>query len=925
MTRLTTDQHQGDLITIDPLIARGFEKIQEDMAFLKDCFREVLQDIGLPDLCALLDTPADLQALELNQDAIQLLSVQFQLLNLVEENVANQMNRQRQSTQGDAAVRGSWAQVRQRTAPTIEDPRELLKGVLETPVDIVFTAHPTEAKKPSILDQHRELYLHLFALENRLFTRRERARISEDIKDVLERLWRTGEIPLEKPSIESERENILYYLKSRLPDALRAHDRRFLQTFQELGVSKAELLDRWGLPKVRFGMWVGGDRDGHPFVTPEVTEQTLGILRHQAWALVKDRLLQLASRLPLSKQSQVPSQALQKRLEFFRQRASQQEGSWRMYAEEPWREYVWHMAQQFNAPDAESIYPRREHLESDLDILEESLRELRADRLVHHELLPLRRHLEVFGFHMARLDIRQNSAYHEKALIQLFRAGGCPEAEQFGDMDELERQAFLNQELTRLRPLASPRAELPEEAAMTVRSLSVIADHLDRHGPEGLGFLIVSMTRQVSDLLILYVLCREAGILREIEGELVCPLPVTPLFETLDDLKRSSFIMQAFMDHPLTRSSLGWWSNHFLKAASTVAPADRAIHKFQPIMLGYSDSNKDAGIFAGQWQVRKAQTELLDLGDQLGVVIQFFHGRGGTVSRGAGPADRFLEALPPRSLKGGIRLTEQGETIAQKYSNILTGSGNLELWFAGAVTGRAMESRASIEPGFKAQLDEVASKSQCAYQALVQREGFEVFYQQATPVDLLQKSRMGSRPASRRGMQTVQDMRAIPWVFSWNQARFYVPGWFGVGTGLQSVADTDPTFLDLLTEKIPQTPFLEYVLVNVESSLESADVEIMRDYASLVVDGAIADRFLEIILEEYQRTRQLIQRVMSGPLQHRRPRFYSTLHARDLNLKMLHKHQIKLLQAWREKPTEALLTESLLVVNAIASGQRTTG
>ena len=180
-------------------------------------------------------------------------------------------------------------------------------------------------------------------------------------------------------------------------------------------MSKAELLDRWGLPKVRFGMWVGGDRDGHPFVTPEVTEQTLGILRHQAWALVKDRLLQLASRLPLSKQSQVPSQALQKRLEFFRQRASQHEGSWRMYAEEPWREYVWHMAQQFNAPDAESIYPRREHLESDLDILEESLRELRADRLVHHELLPLRRHLEVFGFHMARLDIRQNSAYHEKA------------------------------------------------------------------------------------------------------------------------------------------------------------------------------------------------------------------------------------------------------------------------------------------------------------------------------------------------------------------------------------------------------------------------------------------------------------------------------------------------------------------------------
>ena len=500
MSRLTTDQHQGDLTTIDPLIARGFEKIQEDMAFLKDCFREVLQDIGLPDLCALLDTPADLQALELNQDAIQLLSVQFQLLNLVEENVANQMNRQRQSTQGDAAVRGSWAQVRQRTAPTIEDPRELLKGVLETPVDIVFTAHLPRPRNPAF-----SISIESFTCIYLLWKTACSQGVSEPASVRISRMfWNASGALVKSPwtSQALSRKGKTFFIISNpvFPDALRARRSTFLANLSGIGCVQSGIAGSMGF--AQGALWdVGGDRDGHPFVTPEVTEQTLGILRHQAWALVKDRLLQLASRLPLSKQSQVPSQALQKRLEFFRQRASQQEGSWRMYAEEPWREYVWHMAQQFNAPDAESIYPRREHLESDLDILEESLRELRADRLVHHELLPLRRHLEVFGFHMARLDIRQNSAYHEKALIQLLRAGGCPEAEQFGDMDELERQAFLNQELTRLRPLASPRAELPEEAAMTVRSLSVIADHLDRHGPEGLGFLIVSMTRQVSDLL----------------------------------------------------------------------------------------------------------------------------------------------------------------------------------------------------------------------------------------------------------------------------------------------------------------------------------------------------------------------------------------------------------------------------------------
>ena len=304
-----------------------------------------------------------------------------------------------------------------------------------------------------------------------MFTRRERARISEDIKDVLERPGAPVKSPWTSQAL-SRKGKTFFIISNPVSQMPYAHDRRFLQTFQELGVSKAELLDRWGLPKVRLGC---GSRTVMATLCHTRSDRTdPWYSSPSSMGAGKGSTLQLASRLPLSKQSQVPSQALQKRLSFFvRGRVSKRAvGECMPRAGE----------------NMSGIWPNNSmHLmlnrsirggtpESDLDILEESLRELRADRLVHHELLPLRRHLEVL-LYMARLDIRQNSAYHEKALIQLLRAGGCPEAEQFGDMDELERQAFLNQELTRLRPLASPRAELPEEAAMTVRSLSVIADH----------------------------------------------------------------------------------------------------------------------------------------------------------------------------------------------------------------------------------------------------------------------------------------------------------------------------------------------------------------------------------------------------------------------------------------------------------------
>jgi phosphoenolpyruvate carboxylase len=915
----------------DPLYIKGFEKIDRDEAMLRHCLDQVLSEIGLDELRPLVDKAQSNSNADLNQQSVQLLSILFQLLNLVEENVANQINRLRQSSLGGKAISGSWAHSIE-SSPTGKDQESFLRVLSDLQVDIVFTAHPTESKKASILDQHRELYVCLFQMENSVYTDSERALILDDIKDVLERLWRTGEIPLEKPDLASERKNIQYYLKNKLPEALHLHDRRMLQTMGENGIGRDVILKKRLLPALKFGMWVGGDRDGHPFVTPDVTRQTLSSQRVCALELLRESLERLGSRLPLSRLSQEVSSTLEERLKAFRTLHGNSAAITHRMAEEPWREFVWHMAQCLPSGDVSELehYQFPHELLADLDILEESLHSVRAERLILNELAPVRRKVEVFGFHLARLDVRQNSEYHEKAFVQLLSAARLPQADTFPEMNEEEKVAFLGKELESLRPFAPQNSSLPHEACTTVDALRILAVHMRDHGRAGIGFLIVSMTRHVSDLLIVYILCREAGILMETPKGIVCPLPVVPLFETLNDLKNSETIMRGFLSHPITRTSIPVWSSSFdqdiqLDGMFEYPEVVNCKNAFQPIMLGYSDSNKDGGIFSSLWNIRKAQSNLLKLGESLGINVQFFHGRGGTLSRGAGPTHRFLEALPLGSLKPGIRLTEQGETIAQKYSNVLTASNNLEQWFAGCFSAQTLDKDLSIDEGWNVLLDQIANHSQHAYQTLVQSEGFETFFSEATPVDVLQNSRIGSRPASRSGLRGVKDMRAIPWVFSWNQARFYLPGWYGVGTALQQLIQKDEGVLDQLRDGISNLPFLRYLFYNVETSLESADQRIMTAYASLVTHPKIKDQFLTNILGEHDRTRSMLDQVLRGPLEERRPRFFRTLHARDQDLTLLHEHQIRLLRQWRKDGQDQDLTELLVVVNAIASGQRTTG
>jgi phosphoenolpyruvate carboxylase len=390
--------------------------------------------------------------------------------------------------------------------------------------------------------------------------------------------------------------------------------------------------------------------------------------------------------------------------------------------------------------------------------------------------------------------------------------------------------------------------------------------------------------------------------------------------ETVQDLQRGPEILRAFLEFPVTRASLEFQARR----------AGRPGKPRQQVMVGYSDSNKDAGILASQWALQRAQTRLAQVGQNAGVPVQFFHGRGGTISRGAGPTHRFLEALPPGSLDGAIRLTEQGESIAQKYGNPGTACYNLELLMAG-VTSAAWRHRQAqpISPELVPWLDQLAEISMQTYRALMDSEGFLTFHRQATPMDALENTRIGSRPARRTGQSSLADLRAIPWVFSWTQARYYLTGWYGAGTALDSLSDET---MAVLRAHLRSTPFLHYVLTNIETSLASSDLDVMREYASLVEDESIRIRVWNQIEAEWHRTQRAIKRLRGQEFSRRRPRLGRTLALRAAPLRLLHTQQIALLKRWRsalkageDQTAQELFPELLLSINAIASGLRTTG
>lgn len=895
------------------LLQEGFAKWQADFDYLKERFCQVLEEEGDGGLARFVRGCFEGGAGgagSLMERHYQALSIAFQLLELVEENTANQVRRRAEDPRRQEAEPGLWTynlrDLRQRGF----EEGEVRTALEDVGVEPVLTAHPTEAKRATVLEHHRGIYRLLEERDNLRFTDVEAAIFEQRLKAALERLWRTGEIYRERPDVESEVQNTLYYLRHVFPEVVELLDLRFQHAWRaRFGTAPP------ALPRLRFGTWVGGDREGHPGVTPEVTAYTLSLLREGARSLLRERLLQLGARLSLAEPPSGAPEPLEKRVRELTERLGEAgRAAVKRNPVEPWRQLVSLMLARLDRAQEEGGYALREELLEDLQVLEGSLRGAGARRIADLDVRPVVVQARVFGFHLAALDIRQNSAYHDRAVEGLLRAAGLTHTD-YANWAEEEKLGFLNRELATTRPFTGPHMRLEEEAGEVVRLYRILREHLTRFGPDGIGALIVSMTRGVADLLAVYLLAREAGLLVETPAGLACELPVAPLLETIGDLERSEAILDGFLRHPLTQRTLA----HLQRRDRQAAPE-------QVVMLGYSDSNKDGGILASHWALHQAERRLARLGREHGVRICFFHGRGGTVGRGAGPTHVFLEALPGGSLTGRMRVTEQGEVIAQKYGNRVTATFHLERLLAGVARTSLLHRGGETPPhpleGVWARVVEASFR---AYRGLVERENFVTFFRQATPIDVIEQSRIGSRPARRTGQKTVEDLRAIAWVFSWSQARFHLPGWYSVGTALDWLRREHPADWRSLREGLRTWPFATYLLHNVEASVMMAHAGIMEQYAALVADEELRRALLEIILGEYRLTAETIDELFGGRAEERRPRLARAIRLREKALGELHAEQVRLLRVWRAQPEEAALQALLLTVNAIAMGQKMTG
>jgi len=824
---------------------------------------------------------------------VQALSCYFQLLNLAEEHVSNEARLAREAANGVSAEPGHWGVYLDRLKRQGVSASEVREAISALEVEPVFTKHPTEAKRWSVLRIHSDI-VELLVQRDGARTPFERDAFGRELDALIERLWMTGELFPEKPSVKDELENLMYHLTEVLPVAQTRLDERLAYAWREIWPDESPLA--WdSLPSLRVGSWVGGDRDGHPLVTAEVTRDALSQLRSSARRMLADRLRDLGSRLAFSAVQTPAPDALREVLKSFDCTPG----------DEPWRQYAEALADQVDWIQTEVLLL---HLEA----LSKWLADSGAESLVQESVQPLIRFVGSSGDCVARLDVRQNSAFYERAMIQLMELAEIPRAADFGSWKGEEKRVFLESELENPRPLTGKNVKLPEEAGETIAYLDVLRERIESTGTEGIGTLLVSMTRSVEDLLIVHLLCKEAGLVSWENGEMRCLVPVSPLFETYDDLERAPEILDDYLSNSVVRRSLPV-GGEGLPVCMT--------------MLGYSDSNKDAGILASQWALQKAQRSLLKVGDKHGVRVLFFHGRGGTVSRGAGPMHRFLEALPAGALDAGLRVTEQGEVIGQKYNTPETAASHLETLFAGAVGSRLLNQENSPHPLFVKAMEALAGHSRSKYRALLEDEGFIDFYRQATPIDAIEHSRIGSRPSRRTGKPSLDDLRAIPWVFSWNQSRFYLPGWYGVGTGLETLRNEDADAYQFTKEKLFEYPFIKYVFYNVESSLSSSDEQWMKRYGNLVVDEDLRERFMGVILEERNRSLSELELLMGGSVLERRPRFWRTLQKRQRPLDSLHAEQIDLLKDFRARSSdESDTVESmLLLLNGIASGLRTTG
>jgi phosphoenolpyruvate carboxylase len=770
----------------------------------------------------------------------------------------------------------------------------------------VFTAHPTEAARRSVLVKMRRLADIL--LDEGLFDAERSRRLAE----VIDLLWQTDELRLERPQVLDEARNALYYLDDLTRGPLARVLEDLSDAFRELGVELTP-----DARPVSFGSWIGGDRDGNPFVTPEVTRDVVRFQRdHAVLDLIPhiDRLLEdLSVSEKIAGASEELRESVRRDLTFL---PDLDPRFLRINAEEPIRlklTVVWHRLQ-FTRDRLSERGPHRpgrdydstRELLDDLLLIRRDLLEHRGELAAHGVLDRAIRVVSSIGLPLVTLDIREHADKFHEVVGQLFtRLGFAYEA-----FTREERTELLTDELKTLRPLAPNPPHLDDAAATTYRMMSMVRELLDTYGPRPIESVIVSMTKGVDDIFAAVVLARETGLVDTVTG--FSRVDFVPLLETVEELRNADTIIEGLLEHPVYRS--------ILSSRGDV----------QEVMLGYSDSNKDAGITTSQWEIHLAQRRLRDVTMKHGVRLRLFHGRGGTVGRGGGPTYDAILAQPWGVLDGQIKVTEQGEVISDKYLLPALARDNLEQMVAAVLDASLLhrQSRQSEQELklWDAVMDTASRHAQDAYRSLVEDPDLPRYFALSTPVEEFGAMYLGSRPARRPdGSAGISDLRAIPWVFGWTQSRQIVPGWFGVGTGLAAAREAG--FGDDLAEMHQQWNFFSNFISNVSMTLVKTDLDVAWRYVERLVPTEL-HRMFTIIKDEYTRTVEEVVKVTNQPeLLADNPSLRRTLTTRDRYLMPLHSLQISLLDRIRSDldAPEHFRRPLSITINGIATGLRNTG
>jgi len=846
--------------------------------------------------------------------ALQAQGIWFQLLSIAEQNAAMRRRREAEDAAVDGGARGTFARlIRESVNDGVPAERfsATLKGLRIRPV---ITAHPTESKRVTVLEWHRRLYRGLMDLESPRWTRRERAELVQRLRHEVELLWLTGELRLQKPTVAQEVAWGLHFFNETLfetvPTVLEKLDAALAHAYPGA---------RFEVPPFfQFGAWIGGDRDGNPFVSNDVTRQALRANRSASLAHYHAKVQELIRTASFAEAALSVPEQLRAALE----RALHESGDGaRIAARNPgelYRQYLvcisGKLERTLAGGAAPAGYGDAAELVADLRVMEEALAACRMPELAAWLLRPLRRGVETFRFCTVRLDLRENSTRTTAALADLWRAGGA--AGEPPAPDSPAWKAWLLDELSRPGAAGQAGATVSADTQETLGIFTLVRETREQLDREAIGAFILSMTRSAADLLGIYLLAKRARLYADAAAVETCTLPIVPLFETIEDLRAAPAIMTEFLGVPMVRRSV------------------RAQGGVQEVMLGYSDSNKDGGFLASNWELHKAQVKLTRLARELKVPIAFFHGRGGSVSRGGVPTGRAIAAQPAGSIQGRFRITEQGEVVSFKFANRGTAAYQIEL-LAASVLEHSLKSEGeqALVPvaEFDDAMEALSETSRAAYGRLTQRPDLVSYLRAASPLDELALLNIGSRPARRFGAETLADLRAIPWVFAWSQNRHVVPGWYGVGSGIAAFIEVrGDAGLALLRRMFRQSRLFRLIVDEVEKTLQQVDLAIARDYAGLVAEDAVREAVFGMIEREYALTCEMLLRVSGGTrIGARFPQMCARLLRKLPAIGQANRVQVELLRRFRSAPDAAArepFRASLLVsINCIAGGFGTTG